>query len=70
MIGSITISTRNTLKIIFREILQDNLEEGQAEDVAQRLAQACARNEPDAVDKVTEVLAGIDLTIDGIPAGS
>jgi hypothetical protein len=49
-----------------REILQDNLEEGQGEDVAQRLAQACARNEPDAVDKVTEVLAGIDLTMDGI----
>ena len=42
------------------EILQDNLPEDQAED-AQTLAQECARNEPDAVDKVNEVLAGINV---------
>jgi hypothetical protein len=42
------------------EILQDNLPEDQAED-AQTLACECARNEPGAVDKVNEVLAGISL---------
>jgi hypothetical protein len=49
-----------------REILQDNLKVDQAEDVARTLALACARNEPDADDKVTEILAGIDLTMDDI----
>jgi hypothetical protein len=34
-------------------ILQDNLAEDQAEDLAQTLAHECARNDPDAVDKVT-----------------
>jgi hypothetical protein len=51
------------------EILQDNLPEDQAED-AQTLARACARNEPDAVDKVNEVLAGISLHMDGILNGA
>ena len=48
------------------EILQDNLPEDQAED-AQTLAHECARNEPDAVDKVNEVLAGINLDMDNSP---
>jgi hypothetical protein len=47
------------------EILQDNLPEDQAED-AQTLAQECTRNEPDAVDKVNEVLAGINVDMDDI----
>ena len=38
------------------QILQDNLAEDQAEDFAPTLAQQCANNEPDAVDKVNEVL--------------
>jgi hypothetical protein len=42
-------------------ILQDNLAEDQAEDLAQTLAHECARNDPDAVDKVNHVLAGIGL---------
>ena len=42
-------------------ILQDNLAEDQAEDFAQTLAHECARNEPAAVDKVNDVLAGIGL---------
>ena len=41
------------------EILQDNLED-QTEDVARTLAHQCARNEPDAVDKVNQILAGIN----------
>jgi hypothetical protein len=40
------------------EILQDNLPQDQAEN-AHTLAHECARNEPDAVDKVNKVLAGI-----------
>ena len=51
------------------EILQDNLPEDQAED-AQTLAHECARNEPDAVDKVNEVLAGIRLDMDDILDGA
>jgi hypothetical protein len=47
------------------EILQDNLLEDQADSV-QTLAHACARNESDAVDKVQEILAGINLDIDNI----
>src|SRR5215831_13345655 len=45
------------------EILQDNLPEDQA-DSAQPLADQCARNETDAVDKVNEVLDGIGLNMD------
>jgi hypothetical protein len=41
------------------EILQENLKD-QTEDVAQTLAHQCARNEPDAVDKVNQILAGIN----------
>lgn len=47
-------------------ILQDNLAEDQTEDFAQTLANECARDKPDAVDKVNEVLAGIGLTTDRI----
>jgi hypothetical protein len=47
------------------ETLQDNLED-QSEDDAQTLAHKCARNEPDADEKVNQVLAAIDLDIDAI----
>ena len=47
------------------EILRDNLPEGQVED-AQTLARACARNEPDADDKVNKLLAGIGRDMDDI----
>jgi hypothetical protein len=43
------------------EILQDNLAEGQTEVDAQALAHKCARDEPDADDKVKQILAGINL---------
>jgi hypothetical protein len=48
------------------EILQDNLMEDQSEDDARALAHKCARDEPDAVDKVNEILAAIDLNIDAV----
>jgi hypothetical protein len=48
------------------EVLQENLPESQAEDFAQTLAHECARNEPDAVDKVNEILADIDEDMDQI----
>ena len=47
-------------------ILQENLTENQAEDFAEKLAHECALNEPAAVDKVTDVLAGIGLKMDHI----
>jgi len=47
------------------KILRDNLPEDQVED-AQTLARECARNEPDADDKVNELLAGISLDMDDI----
>src|SRR5215471_14603062 len=47
------------------EILQDNLEE-QSEDDVQMLAHKCAQNERDAVAKVNQILAGIDLDMDSI----
>ena len=43
-------------------ILQENLED-QTEDVARTLAHECARNKPDAVDNVNQILAGIDHDI-------
>ena len=61
MKNSITICTRKYFADDLAEILQDNLPEDQAED-AQTLAHECAQNEADAVDKVNEVLAGIDWT--------
>ena len=51
------------------EILQVNLPEDQAED-AQTLARKRARNEPDAVDKVNKLLAGISLAMDDILDGA
>src|SRR5262249_14204355 len=47
------------------EILQDNLKD-QSEDDAQTLARKCAQNEPDADDKVNQILAAIDLDIDAV----
>jgi hypothetical protein len=51
------------------EILQDNLPEDQAGS-AQTLAHECARNEPDTVDKVNEVLASIGQDMDDILDGA
>jgi hypothetical protein len=48
------------------EILQDNLAEGQTEVDAQALAHKCARDEPDADDKVNQILADTDLDMDEI----
>jgi hypothetical protein len=42
------------------EILEDNLPEDQA-DSAEMLAREYARNEPDAVEKVRQILAGMQL---------
>jgi hypothetical protein len=47
------------------EFLQDNLED-QSEDDARRLAHKCARNEPDADEKVNQILAGMNLDMDNI----
>jgi hypothetical protein len=47
------------------EILQENFPDNQAED-AQTLAHECARNEPDAVDKVNKILSGANLDMDRI----
>ena len=52
------------------EILQDNLAEGQTEIDAQALAHKCARDEPDADDKVNQILAGINLDMGEILAGA
>ena len=51
------------------EILQDNFPKYSAED-AHTLARECARNEPDADDKVNELLASISLDMDGILEGA
>ena len=48
------------------EILQDNLTEGQTEDDARRLAHQCAMNEPDADDKVNQILDDTDWDMDGV----
>jgi hypothetical protein len=47
------------------EILQENLED-QTEDIARMLAHKCAREESDAVDKVNEILASINLDMDDV----
>jgi hypothetical protein len=52
------------------EILQDNLAEGQTEIDAQALAHKCAHDEPDADDKVNQILAGINLGMAEILAGT
>ena len=51
------------------EILRDNLPEEKVEN-AQTLARGYARNEPDAVDKVNKLLAGINLDMDDILDGA
>jgi hypothetical protein len=43
------------------EILQENLAEGQTEVDARVLAHKCAHDEPDADDKVNQILGGINL---------
>jgi hypothetical protein len=48
------------------EILQDNLSEGESEVDAQVLAHKCACDEPDADDKVNQILAGINLDMGDI----
>jgi hypothetical protein len=48
------------------EILQENLPEDQPEDSAQTLAGECARNEPDAIDKVIKILDGAGLHLNHI----
>jgi hypothetical protein len=48
------------------EILQDNLAEDQSESDAQALAHKCAQNQQDAVDKVNQILSGINLDMDDI----
>ena len=47
-------------------IIQDNPAEDQTKDFAQTLARKYARNEPDAVEKVDEILASIGLNTDDI----
>ena len=48
------------------EILQDNLAEDQTEVDAQVLAHKCAHDEPDADDKVNQILATINLDMDDV----
>jgi hypothetical protein len=48
------------------EILQDNLAGGQTEDDVKTLAHKWARNEPDAYDKINQILADTDLDVDAI----
>jgi hypothetical protein len=52
------------------EILQDNLADGQTEVDAQSLVHKCAENEQDAVDKVNQILDGINLDMDEILNGA
>ncbi len=47
-------------------VLQENRREDQTEDFVLTLARSCGRNETDAVDKVIEWLAGIDLELDDV----
>jgi hypothetical protein len=51
------------------EILQENLAD-QTENDAQRLAHKCAGNDPDADDKVNQILAGINLDMNNILASA
>jgi hypothetical protein len=47
-------------------IFQDNLAEGETKVDAQSLVHKCAENERDAVDKVNQILASINLDMDDI----
>ena len=51
------------------EILRNNFPENQAKE-ADTLARACARNEPDADEKVNKVLADIGLSMDRVLDGA
>jgi hypothetical protein len=57
---------RKYFKEELTEVLRDNLAEGQTEDNVQTLVHHCAENERDAVEKVNQILAGIDLDTDAI----
>jgi hypothetical protein len=48
------------------KILQESLPEDPAENLAETLAHECARNEPDAVAKVNEILLGAGQRMDPI----
>jgi hypothetical protein len=48
-----------------KEILQENVPKDHSQDFAQ-LAHACARDEPDALDKAKTLLDGIGFDLDGI----
>jgi hypothetical protein len=52
------------------EILQDNLAEDQSEDDARALAHKCARDEPDADEKVNQILASINLDMGRVLKGA
>ena len=47
------------------EILLEDAPEGEA-DALQRLAEQCARNDPAADEKVNEILAGMELSMEGV----
>ena len=66
MASSITVSTSKHFTDELTTILQDNRAEDQAEDFAQTLANQCAQNEPDAVDKVNEILDSIGQNMDNV----
>jgi antitoxin component HigA of HigAB toxin-antitoxin module len=48
------------------EILQVNFAKDQTEDFAQNLARQCSQNEPDAIEKVNELLDATGLRLDDI----
>ena len=48
------------------EILLKNLAESQSQEFAKELAHQCARNEPDAIDKVKVLLASAGASMDSI----
>jgi hypothetical protein len=54
---------RDDVVEVLTEVLQDNLPQAQQKDT-QMLAYQCAQNEPDAVDRVTRILAGLDRNLD------
>ena len=66
MKSSNTICTGNTLRTNSRRSFRTIRAEDQAEDFAQTLAHECAQNEPDAVDKVNDILTGIGQNMDDI----
>jgi hypothetical protein len=67
--SSTTISTRNTLRTILRKFFRTIFQKTRRKS-AQTLARKCAQNEPDADDKVNELLAGTSLDMDDIVDGA